>query len=202
MQNVAQWADANIQPVRMDGIDAGLDYGDTIALSRRTQLSFGSSIGGYGSRNGPTQYRLNGNVTISRGIGRTWSASAEYFRATQFFALFREPVLTDSVSGSFGGLLAPRVRWNSGARWTRGQVGFGTTNVFYTYSATSSLGVAITRLLGAYAQYGYYHNDLGAASSTFTNFNILSNVARQIVSTGLSIWLPIFNNERAPRDSN
>lgn len=181
-----------------DGIDAGLDYGDSIRLTRRTTLSFATSVGAAKSRNGRTQYTLLGSAGIGRGIGRTWSARADYARTLGFVAGFRDAVLSDSVSGYLGGQLARRISWTSGVGLSRGQVGLGTTDSFVTQTASSGLNFGLTRRIGAYVQYTYYRNRLPMGLTTLP---ILSAYSRNTVTTGLSIWQSIFNTERGRRDS-
>jgi hypothetical protein len=175
---------------RYDSIDAGLDYGGSVA--RRTTLSFGTSTAiAYWANS--SHVRLNGNAAITRGIGRTWSASAAYARAMESMVGFRAPVLSDSVNVSAGGLVAPRVTWRAGVGWTRGQVGFGGTDPFSAYMGRSGIQVALTRKLAAYAQYGYYRYQVPVRSTTLA---LLSHFERQTVSIGLRAWLPLLHGER------
>jgi hypothetical protein len=132
---------------------------------------------------------LNGNAGIARRIGRTWSASANYARGLGFLTGFTQPILSDSVNGTFAGQIAPRASFSSGVAWTRNTVGFSGSEAFGGYSATSSLSVAVTRTVGVFAQYAYlgYQVPPGAA------VNILSTFSRQTVSGGVNLWLPILN---------
>jgi hypothetical protein len=111
-----------------------------------------------------------------------------------FVAAFTEPVLSDTVSGSFGGLLLPRLSWNSGAGLSRGQVGFTTTEHFTTYSASSGLTYGVWRSVGLFGQYSYYRYQIPQGSTTL---NLLSHFGHQTISVGLSLWVPIINNGRA-----
>jgi hypothetical protein len=112
----------------------------------------------------------------------------------EFVAAFVEPVLLDSVNGSFGGLLAPRLSWSSSAGLSRGQVGFNAVEHFTTYSASSGLTYGLFRSVGVYGQYNYYRYQIPQGSTTL---NLLSHFGRQAVSVGLTLWVPIINNGRA-----
>jgi hypothetical protein len=187
----------NTQPYYGDGLDAGLNYGDSLLISRRTTLSFGTSTGVYHSTGGSTNFRVNGNVGITHTMGRSWSASAGYVRDAGYVAGFHDLVFTDSVNASVGGLIAPRIRWNSGVWWTRGEIGVNAGH--YTNEwATSTLSFALTRSLAAYAQYSFNHYQTPANSSTIVT---LTDFRRHTVSAGVSAWLPIFNTRSTPRDT-
>jgi hypothetical protein len=184
----------NAPSTESDNIDAGIDYnrGGTIALGPRTTITFATSTAliTTADRNGggsQTHFRVNGNAGIARRLGRTWSASLTYVRGLGYDAGFSDPILSDSVTGSFGGLLAPRTNFSSSASWTRNQVGFG-GDAFGGYSATSALNVGIIRSVGAYAQYTYFGYTVPPSTAAL---NILSNFSRQTVSVGLNLWVPI-----------
>jgi hypothetical protein len=181
-----------------DGLDAGLNYGDQLAIARRTTLSFGTSTSVYHSTGSSTNFRVNGNVGLTHSMGRTWSASVGYVRDAGFVAGFNNLVMTDSVSASVGGLIAPRIRWNSGVWWSRGEIGIDSTSHYTNTWANSTLSFALTRSLAAYAQYSFNQYQTPAHSSTIVT---LTDFSRHSVSAGVSAWLPIFNTRSTPRDT-
>lgn len=188
---------AGTEPVEMQTIDMGVDYRDTLAFARRTALSFGSSTSAL-RIDDETHYRVNGSAVLSRGFRRTWSTSLGYARDTSFIAGFRAPVLSDSVNAAVGGLLSRRVRWKTGVGYSRGTVGFGTANTFSTYSGATRLELALTRRLGVYGQYAYYRYRVPAGS---TAAELVPRFARQAATAGLTLWVPIVNEVRTPRDT-
>jgi hypothetical protein len=194
-RDLTRYVGTTVAPTRSDSYDVGLDYGDalTVPIGRRATLTFGTSASVVNSRGG-TYFRVNGNAGLSRALGRTWSASIAYSRSMNFVAAFTEPVLSDSVFGSFGGLLAPRLSWTSGAGLSRGQVGFTATEHFTTYSASSGVTYGLFRSVGLYGQYSYYRYRIPPGSTTL---NLLSSFGHQTISVGLSFWVPIINNGRA-----
>lgn len=176
--------------------DFGLDYGDalTFQLTRRTTVSFNASLGSARSiPQGVTQYRLLGSVGLTHLMGRTFVASVLAARGLGFVAAFREPVLTDSVTAAFGGQLATRIAWNSFASLTRGYIGLDQSRSYDGVNVTSGLTFALTRRLGAFAQYNYYRTRMPEGSSPLA---VLSNFDRQSVTVGLSLYQPIFNTQR------
>lgn len=184
-------------PVANDSINAGLNYSGSLPLGRRTEATFGSSTSIVRHRGG-SRFRLNGNVGISHGMGRTWSLAARYARSAGFDEGFDEPVLSDSVIASLSGQIAPRLSWSSSASWRRGEVGFDSGEHFDTYQASSGLHLGLFQFLGLYAQYAYFGYRVPPGS---TSLPLLSRFSRQTVSAGLTTWLPIFQTGRIPRDS-
>ena len=149
--------------------------------------------------NDDTHFRLNGSAGLSRGFGRSGSASLSYLDAIEFNAGFREPILRDSVSGGVSNQFGRRMTWSAQAGYIRGNIGFGSTASHYTSSnAGGSLNVALTRRIGMFTDYSVYRYDVPAGSTVFTS---LQKFSRQSVSAGLSLWAPIISDKRSPRDS-
>jgi len=191
-------AQPNAPSFRSNGIDAGLNYSDALGRERRTTLTFGTSTALYKGTGGTSSFRLNGNVSISREIGRTWSAFIGYVRDGGYVPGFQDLALSDSVSASLGGLIAPKVRWTSSLWWTRGELGFDSANAnHYTNSwASSTLSFALTRSLALYSQYSFNQYRVPGNSTSIT---ALTNYSRHAVSAGVSAWLPIFNARKPTR---
>ena len=180
---------ANLESATLRTIDAGIDYGDTLEFARRTALTFSTSTSAVQIAN-DTHYRVEGNATLSRGFARTWSSALIYARTTSFVAGFREPILADAVSADVNGLLSRRLMWLTDVGYSHGNVGFGSGNTFESLSATSRLEFALTGRLAVYGQYGYYHYRLPAG---WTSVAVVPRLARQTVTAGLALWLPIIN---------
>jgi hypothetical protein len=183
--------------VRTETIDIGLDYGDTLSFARRVFVTFSSSTSAIRFEN-LAHYRLNGRASITRGFARTWSASAKYVRDTEFTAGFRAPLLTDSTKGWLGGQLSARTRWGLGGAYSRGTVGFYTSEYFSTYVATTRLEIALARRVGVSTQYAYYRYRVPESSTSLALFDRLS---QQTVTAGLTFWVPVINDSRTPRDT-
>lgn len=176
--------------------EGGVDYGDTLTISRRTALGFGVSTSAVRYQDA-THFRVNGFLALTRGLGRTWSSAISYNRSTDYTPGFVGPLLSDSVFASVSGQLSTRTQWTNSAGYTRGTVGFQTAD-FSSYGASSRLTYAITRQIGAYAQYFIYHYDVPPGSTTLT---LAPALTRHGVAGGLTFWAPIINDMRTPRDS-
>jgi hypothetical protein len=184
---------SSIVPAQNEMIDLGLDYGDTLTFARHTAVAFSASTSAIRYL-GETHYRINGNATLTRAFGRTWSFAAGYIRETQFLPGFRSPMPSDGVTTWISGQVTPRVRWGTAAGYTRGTVGFGTgSDSFDALTGTSRLEVGLTRSMGIYGQYAYYRYQVPRGSAVFP---ILHQQSRQTVTAGLTFWAPAMRDRR------
>lgn len=177
--------------------DVGIDLAREISLARRTAFNFTTQTSMVRETGGERRYRLNGGIGLTRGFQRTWAASVSATRNTEFLPGFLQPIFSDGISGTVSGMLGDRVEWSAGAGASRGQVGYEAVDDFVTYTGNSRLSAGLTRHLGIYAQYNYYHYRVPPGS---TSVVLLSQMSRQGVSVGLSAFVPIFTRVREPRD--
>jgi len=197
------------QPVRSQGMDVGLNYGDglVLQLGRHTTLSF--NVGAAVAKNGDpisvattgksTAVVVNGSATLSRSIGRSWGASLGYLRDTSYQVGFAEPILSESLNAGIGGMLTSRLNVSAGAGASRGQRLFTeSTGDLISYGASTHLGYAMFRHLALYAQASYYKFSI---PPNFTTFGFVPKLDRRTVSVGLTTWLPLIKPPRARRDS-
>jgi hypothetical protein len=103
-------------------VDAGVDFGKALSLTRRTSLGFGTGISGIRYA-GDSHYFFTGFATLTHEVGRSWTAALEARRSTNFYQTFGEPVISDSVTGGISGLLNRRVTVGAHGGWSRGTVG-------------------------------------------------------------------------------
>jgi hypothetical protein len=190
-----QYAFATATPFLNQSIDAGVDYGDTLTFSRRTALSFTTSTSATRYLD-ETHYRVNGSARLTRGFGRTWSSWVGYNRDTEFRMGFAAPLLSDSIDAGVGGQLSWRLRWSTDIGYTKGTIGFGSDR-FHTYSATSRLDFALNRSLALFGQYGRFNYAIPPGSSTL---DLVPRFSRDSVVFGLSAYLPLIHDVRAPRE--
>jgi len=182
--------------VTNDTIDIGADFGDTLSFSRRTALSFSSSTSAVHWR-GDTHYRLDGDAALTRAFSRSGSMALHYARGTQFEPGFREPLLNDTVTGSISNQLGLRIIWSANLGYTRGTIGFesGPGTHYNTTSAGGRLTRGFTSHFGVYSDYSYYRYDVPPGATVFTS---LPKFSRQSVSIGLTAWVPLISDRRAP----
>jgi hypothetical protein len=205
-RDIPRFASGGNSGTAFESIDAGLDYGDTLKFARRWSLSFNTSTAALRLASQPTvgvasssqtHYRLNGNANLGRGIGRSWTMAVGYARGTEFYAGFQQPLLYDSVNAWLRGQLTRQLQWSSGGLVSRSSIGFGGGS-FTQSMASSQLTLALNRSLGLYGQYAYYYSKIPADA---TVLQWVPTLTRHTGTVGLTMWLPVFNEKRAPRDS-
>ena len=185
------------RPRRIHNIDAGVDYGRALSVSRRTTLSFstGSAIVRASDQfavadNANFQFRLTGDATLRHEIGRTWTAALGYQRSVDWHEGFVDPFLSDSVNAQFGGFMSRRVRFDSSADYTFGHVGFGSANNAYDSGyATAGLEYALSRTLALFGRYVYYRYHFDSGVTLDPRF--VPALDRQGVRFGINASFPI-----------
>jgi hypothetical protein len=180
--------------VTNDTIDIGVDYGDTLKFSRRTAFSFSASTSAV-HWGGDTHYRIDGNAGLTRSFGRSGSMALRYVRDTNFEPGFREPLLSNMVTGSISNQLGLRTTWSVSVGHTRGRIGFdpGSDGGYSTTNAGGRITRGLGRHLAVFGDYSYYRYDVPSGATVFT---ALSKFSRQSVSGGLTVWLPLVNDRR------
>jgi opacity protein-like surface antigen len=190
-------------------IDLGFDYSRSLSFSRRTTVSFGTgttSVARAGSSTDletsetnsheRTRFHATGNVNLTQEIGRTWAATAQYFRGMRFADTMDEPVFGDSAALGFGGLLSRRLQFQSSARALfRGRALNENRNRFDIYLGTAGLSYALTRLVSLSLNYSYYRYKF--ESNVPFPQDIASDIGRQSVRVSVNLWAPLFSRERS-----
>ena len=187
----------SLRPQRVHNIDAGVDYGRALSVSRRTKFSFSTGsavlVRETPVSSTPTtnevNYRIIGGADLTHEMGRTWTAQLAYRRGIDFREGFYDPFLTDGVSARLGGLFSPRLRFSSSVDYSFGSVGVGTSTGFNSYSANAGLEVGLTRALALYGRYVYYAYDFDGQVALDPRFSRTLN--RQGVRVGLSASIPL-----------
>jgi hypothetical protein len=189
---------ANASNLTSNTFDLGIDYGDTLEFSRRTALSFSFSTSAVRWED-DTHYRVNGSAALTRAFGRTGSGVLQYQRTTETLPGFRDPLLSDTVSGAFSNQLGRNGSWSVNAGYVRGDIGFGAESRRYNvYDVGGRVTRALTRYLGVFGDYTYYRYEVPSGATVFT---FLPKFSRQSVSAGLTLWAPLINDARPPRET-
>jgi hypothetical protein len=103
------------------------------------------------------------------------------------------------VNAGIGGPLARRLQFSAGAGASRGQQTFGSSgSSIVSYTASTRLTYAVFTHLGLYGQASYYRFSIPPG---FANFGFVPQLDRRSASVGLSTWLPLIKQRRAPRDT-
>jgi hypothetical protein len=179
-------ASGGVIPVRVDGIDIGLDYGLShgLRLSPRTTLTFGFGSAAFNTQ-GYTRYHLVGDAGLTRGFARTWNLTGAYSRGMGF-------VDGLTATGSFNlrltGGVTRRVTLNGTIAYSFG--GFDMTSAadrFHSVRSTVGLRGRFTRRLGPFVEYFYYKHLFDQTS--FLIQDVPPELRRQGVRAGLTFSL-------------
>jgi hypothetical protein len=171
-------------------LDAGVGYSRSLSFSRLTTLNFGTgtTIVRY---NHESQLTLTGNVGLTREIGRSWRAGADFARGVQFVAGFDDPVIANTLNVHLRGLLARRVEAVLSGGYAAGTIGLNQSGRGYsTYSGSAGLRFAFSRLLSLETQYFYYRYDFDQLSAL--PLGVARTLNRQGFRCGISGWLPLY----------
>jgi len=142
------------QPLHDHDLDLGVDYSRPVTASGRTTVSFGSGSSVTPQDDG-FAYRLTGDASVTRLLGRTWNARVGVNRSVQLLEGFAEPVLANIMNLALGGTLHRRVSvlsWGSMSTGTVGLTG-AEGNGYANWSAGGGLSVRVGQRGSLEAQY-------------------------------------------------
>jgi hypothetical protein len=179
------------QVTRAHDILSGVDYSRPLSFSgRRTTFTLqpGASLVWH---SGTARLQLVGTAELSREIGRSWTAQAEYQRGLRYVETLDDVVMTDGVFASVGGYLSRRVDLTFSGRFAgdASGSGVGPDSEYQTYSGTARLRVAIASRLAFFTQYVYYSYSFG--DQAILAPGVRRELGRHGVRIGLSTWLPL-----------
>ena len=146
-------------------IIASLDYdkGISLTMTRRTTVSFGFGTGVAQQKRlaedtGTSRSRLflTGQASLLHQMGRTWTTEVGYTRGLRLVDGFAEPVLTDSLFASVGGLLSRRIDVGAFTRYGHGsRVSSPESASFDTLQTTAQIRFALNRQVSMFSQVYY-----------------------------------------------
>jgi hypothetical protein len=175
-------------------IDAGVNYNRSLSFSRRTELSFSTGTAAVQSED-RLRFTATGNATLKHEIGRSWTAWVAYSRQLLINETWPEPVIADSVSAGFGGLISRRMQFTSVVRGALGKQGLERNAPgFDTAQAAATVRYGITRFMSLGVTYSYYQQrfDEGAQLSVGTP----ASAERHSVRATVGLWAPLFQRVR------
>jgi len=176
-------------------LEVSLDFLRDIKITRRTSFGITTQTSVLREGGASRKYRLNGSATLSRLFQRTWRASLSAQRRTEFLPGFFKPLFSDQVNASVGGMFTPRVDWFALAGGGVGQFGFDASGRFRSATATTRLNVGLSRRLGTFVQYSFYHYELPPGTDSLP---VLDRMSRQSVVAGFNIFVPLYSQVREP----
>ena len=174
-------------------IDAGLDFNRAFSIARRTTLGFSTTTSVMKRDGAENEFRVNGGVSLAKFFRRTWHASLQANRATLFLAGFTEPLNTNTVSASLGGMFSTRLDFVAFASAARGESSFSHTSGYETLNGTARLSMALGKQVSAYVSYFAYSYDVPAGAFTLS---VPGRMARQVIAAGLSFYVPVYQKVR------
>jgi hypothetical protein len=172
--------------------DIGIDYSKALPIARRTTLALLTETSAVRENGGKRQFRVNGTLELQHGFMRTWRVSAGAFRATEFIPGIAEPVFSDRLRAGVSGFLSRRLIFRANADGTQAQIGFNDPGKFQMYAADARLTFAITRRVGLFGQYAYYHYQLPPRVDAIAQ---LPKLSRQTYVVGLETWFRLLDRD-------
>jgi hypothetical protein len=169
----------------LHSIDAGIDFSRAFSVSRRTTLAMqtGSSVVTDRSQ---TKFFVTGMGTLTHQLMRTWQAILDGGRNVDFADGFREPVVSDRLTGSLSGVIARRVQPYIFVSAIRGREALSSSGeAFTTYRSGAQLAVEFSRAVTWTVAYMRQETDFGDVDFLITP-ELRSHEA---VMTGLSVAL-------------
>jgi hypothetical protein len=184
-------------------VDAGLDYGKAVSLTRTTKLAFsaGTTIASATQQeNGQTTFGSPhvygvGNISLGQELGQSWSSTVFYNRSLNYTPGFTQPGIFDTAGASLSGLVSRHLDVSLSALYQVGRIGLGEQN-YRSWNAFAQVRSAITRNIAAYAYYYYYLSDLG--TDVALPVGVPRYVDRNGVRAGITAWLPLWYGRGAP----
>jgi hypothetical protein len=174
----------------------GVDYRKPLSFSRRTTLSYSTGTAGMYDRNlDQFRYELVGNVNLAREFGRTWRAFVNYSRDVRYIEIVGEPLLGNYVTSGLEGSFSRRLQFQTSFGGSSGYLGLNKEDIAKTemYFGAVKLSVALTRMLGLTADYGYYNY-------TLPSHELLEVPAGprhyQVFRTYLQVWVPLLTQRK------
>jgi len=183
----------------IEDIDLGLDYNYNrgVSLSRKTTLSFGSgsSITEQDQRR---HFTVTGSVNLDQALGRYSHATLTYSRGVQLLEGFRDPVYSDTLTGSLNGALGQRVRVATSFVYSLGQVGLsGSNNDYDAWNGGGRITVDLSRMSMLYVAYAYSQSNIGNGVELLTA--VPNAQHRHSLRVGASLHVPVIRKRVTER---
>jgi len=186
----ARYPSSEMETLRLQGIDLGLDYSRALSLSRRTTFTFRS--GGVVTKlvDGMT-YVVTGDAALTRMVGRTWNIRLAAKRDVNLLEGFTEPVLSNAITTGIGGGLNRRMSVSSSIAMSSGTVGVArqANNEYWNWTAGAAWRLTLSRRSALDAQYFYYGHRFDEA--IVLPPGLLNQQIRQGLRIGVTWLIPV-----------
>jgi hypothetical protein len=175
--------------------DGGLTYAQSLSVTRRSSLSFSTSLSTITDHNLNTRVFAGGSASFSYEIGRSWDTGVHYNRAVDFYQMLGQPTFSDTINFSIGGGIGRRVQVSGSGGLILGTVGVATGAPGYDAThAGAGVRFGLSRHIGLSVNYAYYRYEYD--SSVLLPPGLLSSMQRQIVRVSFDVWAPIYERAR------
>jgi hypothetical protein len=172
----------------------GAEYSPARSVSRRITLRFNLAPSALETPGAPstigytgTLYRVEGDVSAEYPFLRNWSLNGGYRRGVDYIPLLREPILRSATRVALSGTVNRRIDLSASAAYMVGQTALTRESpTFDTYSGTARGRFVATRSIALYAEYLYYHYDLGA--QVWLAPNLPPKFEQQGIRMGIELW--------------
>jgi hypothetical protein len=181
-------------------LDIGLDYTRPLSRTRKTTMTFtltpaitnGTLLSGVTDLR--RQYKLIGDASIVRQIGRTWNVSANYRRGAGYYVEgVQSRIFTEAYGAGANGLLSRRTDLSVSAAYSTGQPELTTQPAaFSTYTGNVRFRFALGRTWATYGEYVFYYYKFDQGFQLPAG--IPPQFTRNGVRAGLTLWLPMMRN--------
>lgn len=155
----------------LHNIDAGVDYSRAISLSRRTSFAFSTGSAMQvndqleSARDPRMRFHFIGGARLVHEIGRTWTATTAYRRSLNLREDFDQPLITDAVTSTVGGLVTRRLSMTFGVGWVNAAGTEDGRTAYQALTASTQAQYAVNRFLAVFARYFYYDYEFTDVSS-------------------------------------
>jgi len=178
--------------LRVNDINIGIDFSRPLK-ERGTIFSFrsGSSVV---PSNGGQAFRLTGDMSIVKQMGRTWKARASVDRSVRLIEGFTDPVLDNSLTGGIGGNLMQHWGLFAAGTLSTGSVGVttGPANGYQSWTTTSGMSFMLGRRAVLNAQYFRVGNHF--EEGVVLPPQVVAQLRRQGIRVDMTWHFAIFQN--------
>jgi hypothetical protein len=192
-------AEDQIIPFDRHDVDLGVNYGQTLNVTRRTTFGFRTGSSMTTRRDQPpaadgreTYLRMIGAADLNHRMGRTWQAHLGYERGFQYIVGIPEPFASDAVTAALGGYITDRLHFEMATSYTQGGLRYSVEGRGYNvYDASALLQYPITQRLAIDLNYLYVNY---VPQGGLLLPGIPEAFERNAVRVGLSVWVPLLGH--------
>jgi len=175
--------------------DGGLTYGQSLSVTRRSTLSFATSVSSVTDQTLEVRVFAGGTASFTYEIGRSWDAGVHYSRGVNFYQLLAQPTFSDTLTAGIGGAIGRRIQVSGTAGVIFGTVGVaGGSPGYDTANASGGMRVGLSRHIGLSVNYAYYRYQYD--SSVILPPGMSNSRENQVVRVSFDVWASVYERAR------